>query len=174
MVAENQKELVRLFSARHEFPTEWHQFLYPASTTGDHMLKLPFCRDHFPFVFQAGEITVDRIELFVKVKSEFYSTHNEGKLKSSLTAGVPPSPEDVSNNAQSPEKWNQLLRVKPTNSTIQRPETCTNCMARRQWNAKNFGFRGARRHFHRLPLYSSLALAIARLIRICAKILAIR
>ena len=58
--------LARLFSARHEFPNEWHRFLHPASETGDQNLTLALTKERFPFLFQGKTITINKIELFIK------------------------------------------------------------------------------------------------------------
>jgi hypothetical protein len=41
--------LMRMFSARHEFPTEWYAFLNPASPAVDQVLSLNITRDRFPY-----------------------------------------------------------------------------------------------------------------------------
>ena len=61
--------IIRLFSARHEFPTEWQRLLYP--TGGDDQeLKLDLSEDRFPFSAQGKCITVNAIELFARCKDQ--------------------------------------------------------------------------------------------------------
>ncbi len=50
---ENGAGLTRLFSLKHEFPTEWHRFLNTADKdTGDHEQVLTFGAERFPFYLQ--------------------------------------------------------------------------------------------------------------------------
>lgn len=61
---EEGKPQARLFSLRHEFPTEWHQLQSIADSKGDHSQAFSLAKNRFPFVFQGGTITVNRIEIF--------------------------------------------------------------------------------------------------------------
>lgn len=55
--------LMRLFSARHEFPTEWYAFLNPAAGT-DQVLTLNLTRDRFPyFASLAPALKIKSVEL---------------------------------------------------------------------------------------------------------------
>jgi hypothetical protein len=105
-VSEDEAGLVRLFSARHEFSGEWHRFLHPASAAGDQSLTLALTQDRFPYLFQGKNIAFRKIELFIKVNSEFASTHNDTQLKLSLDAGA-----TASGNLLALENWNGLLRA---------------------------------------------------------------
>lgn len=75
---------IRLFSAKHEFPGEWHSFLHPASDTGDQTLSLPLTKSRFPFLFQSRPITINTIELFIEVK--------DGRIDAS-TLNLSPAPD---------------------------------------------------------------------------------
>lgn len=66
--AENGKPLVRLFSARHEFPNEWHKFLHPKDTDKEQTLQLGLTSERFPFQFQTKTIKISQMELFVKLQ----------------------------------------------------------------------------------------------------------
>jgi len=106
-IAEEEHGFARLFSARHEFSTEWHRFLHPpAAAANDQTLTLALNKERFPYIFQGREITIDTIELFFKVKSEFASTHNESTLKLSLKAGTA-----ASNNPLNIAPWKGLLQA---------------------------------------------------------------
>jgi hypothetical protein len=61
--AEGGKPQTRLFSLRHEFPTEWHRLLSVADNIGDHRQAFSLAKHRFPFVFQGGTITVTSIEI---------------------------------------------------------------------------------------------------------------
>jgi hypothetical protein len=55
--------LSRMFSARHEFPTEWYAFLNPAAGA-DQVLTLNLTRDRFPyFASVAPTLKIKSIEL---------------------------------------------------------------------------------------------------------------
>jgi hypothetical protein len=55
--------LMRVFSARQEFPVEWNKFLFPPDDEEFQHLELPIAMDRFPFAFQHGEVDIDGIEL---------------------------------------------------------------------------------------------------------------
>jgi peptidoglycan hydrolase-like protein with peptidoglycan-binding domain len=59
----------RLFSLRHEFPSEWQRLRSTAESNGDHSQAFPLAKHRFPYVFQCGKITVNRVELFGIPKS---------------------------------------------------------------------------------------------------------
>jgi Tc toxin complex TcA C-terminal TcB-binding domain/Neuraminidase-like domain/Salmonella virulence plasmid 28.1kDa A protein len=61
--------LVRLFSMKHEFPTEWHRFLHPPEAQIDQSVTLDLTQDRFPFQFQSKTIKVSQVELFLKVNN---------------------------------------------------------------------------------------------------------
>ena len=50
----NQSGLSRLFSLKHDFPTEWHKYI--ASENED--FQATISRDHFPYIAQVGTITL--------------------------------------------------------------------------------------------------------------------
>lgn len=93
--------LFRLFSARHEFPSEWHKFLHPKDTDEKQTLQLKLTAERFPFLFKSKILTITQVELFLKLKDEKDSgtmrTYNDlyvagggvGRLKFMLT---PPGP----------------------------------------------------------------------------------
>ncbi len=67
LVVPNQGHLRRMFSARHEFPSEWHRFLHPTDPQKQ-TLELPLTQERFPFQFRGRAITIDKVELFLKLK----------------------------------------------------------------------------------------------------------
>jgi Tc toxin complex TcA C-terminal TcB-binding domain len=59
---------VRLFSIRHEFPTEWAKFQNAKIEGGTPAeLTLPLRPEHYPFWSQ-GNLTIKRADLFIKTK----------------------------------------------------------------------------------------------------------
>ena len=63
LVSLKDKGLMRIFSARHEFPNEWYQFLNPALTTDDQVLSVNLSKDRFPFFVQENTIKISSVEL---------------------------------------------------------------------------------------------------------------
>lgn len=63
LVSQKDKGLMRIFSARNEFSTEWYAFLHPASATDDQVLSLNLSADRFPFFAASGNINIKAIEL---------------------------------------------------------------------------------------------------------------
>ena len=62
-------------------------------------------KESFPFLFQDKTITINAIELFLKVKPEFSVSHNDSTLQLSLQAGAAATvPLTLST-------WNELLRT---------------------------------------------------------------
>lgn len=110
MRSEGQRGLARPFSLRHEFSSAWHRFLNPpVGSVGDQTLTMALTKDRFPFLFQNKTITINTLELFVKVKPEFANTHNESTLKLSLEAGTAASNNPM--NLAVWNGWNGLLRA---------------------------------------------------------------
>jgi peptidoglycan hydrolase-like protein with peptidoglycan-binding domain len=62
--------LPRLFSARHEFGSEWYKFLRPLEAESNHILKLELIRERFPFAFRNRQLTLNEMELFLKFKDK--------------------------------------------------------------------------------------------------------
>ncbi len=105
--SDGQQGFARTFSLRHEFPTEWHRFLNPAaSTTTAQTLTMALIKERFPFLFQDRILTINTIELLMKIKPEFSVSHNDSTLKLSLQAGAA-----ASTNPLALSTWNKLLRT---------------------------------------------------------------
>lgn len=58
--------LARLFSAKHEFPTQWHQFFHPTNAIAT--LSLDLSLERFPFQLRGKKIEIQQIELFLSLK----------------------------------------------------------------------------------------------------------
>jgi hypothetical protein len=66
-------ELVRMFSLKQEFSTEWHKFLFPATQDGDQVLSLTLTQDHFPFFARKSNLAITKLEIRLKSsRSEDY------------------------------------------------------------------------------------------------------
>jgi hypothetical protein len=78
--------LVRAFSLRHEFPTEWNRFLYSTAlvdTVADHThsgvdqrLRLDLS-DRFPFQRRAGSIAIASARVFLKLRDELADQYSD-------------------------------------------------------------------------------------------------
>ena len=55
--------LMRVLSARHDFPTEWYSFLHPASAAVDQVLTVPIPSERFPYFASVATIKITSIEL---------------------------------------------------------------------------------------------------------------
>jgi hypothetical protein len=55
----------RLFSLKHEFPSEWHRLLHaPDATTGDHIVQVDLAQDRFPFHLRKKSIKIAKLDVF--------------------------------------------------------------------------------------------------------------
>jgi hypothetical protein len=54
----------RLFSLRHEFPTEWYKLVSNVDKDGNHSQTFSFNKQRFPMVFKNGVITVKKVDVF--------------------------------------------------------------------------------------------------------------
>jgi hypothetical protein len=60
-----------MFSARYEFPNEWHRFFNPANETSTHMLELNLTNERFPFLVKNKSIELHSIHIFLKLEDGF-------------------------------------------------------------------------------------------------------
>ena len=60
--------LKRLFSAKHEFPGEWHQFLHPEQEGVPNILDMELGKERFPFYFRDKSINIDQINFYLKIQ----------------------------------------------------------------------------------------------------------
>ena len=58
--------LMRMFSLKHEFSTEWNKFLYPVIVGSDQSLAVTLKKEHFPFFTKNRSIDVSKIDAFMK------------------------------------------------------------------------------------------------------------
>jgi hypothetical protein len=61
---------IRLFSAKHDFSSEWHRFLHPNDIDNKQTLQVCFTPERFPFQFAGKSIEISQIELFLKFNDE--------------------------------------------------------------------------------------------------------
>ena len=59
--------LARSFSLKHDFPTEWHDFII---STEDDDLSIVIKKDHYPYIAQGFDIIISKIQLFAITDGE--------------------------------------------------------------------------------------------------------
>jgi hypothetical protein len=94
LASDPQDDLVRLFSARHEFPNEWHGFLNPAADSAQGLsMALNLTLERFPYQFRGKTISISKVELFLKFKDvhdpKIYSQSQDGAPLGDYASGNP-------------------------------------------------------------------------------------
>ena len=79
--------LMRMFSAKQEFSSEWYQFLNPEIESALPTLEMTLNKDRFPFYFRDKNIEISAIDLYLKLK--------EGENSNALPEIRLTSPEGV-------------------------------------------------------------------------------
>lgn len=67
-----ERGLFRLFSAKQEFPSEWHRFLHPSGNEVGQHLVLGLGKQHFPSQFRDRSIRIRQLTLFLKLRNAAY------------------------------------------------------------------------------------------------------
>src|SRR5919199_2106727 len=60
--------LWRMFSAKHEFPSQWYRFLHPSDEATAQSMRLDLTQERFPFQLRGKSIQFKSIQLFLKLK----------------------------------------------------------------------------------------------------------
>jgi hypothetical protein len=68
VVGRRQDGVLRLFSLKHEFPSEWYRFLQPPDTADRQSMMINLTMERFPFQFRGRTIQIAQMELFLKFK----------------------------------------------------------------------------------------------------------
>jgi phage anti-repressor protein len=75
-------KLVRMFSAKHEFPIEWYQFLHPASADTVQSLKVHLKGERFLYHSQEEILKIYELSLYLKLKpGHDYSNNTQLKVR---------------------------------------------------------------------------------------------
>jgi hypothetical protein len=99
----NRTGLARLFSLRHEFPTEWYRFLHPQPDySGDQIMTLALVKERLSFLFSQTTIEIQGIELYVNVNANFADTYTDTALKLGLMPGTTGSAAPLDMNVDLP------------------------------------------------------------------------
>ncbi len=97
------KEGVRLFSARYEFPTEWHRFLHPVVGQPVQTLQFTLTPARFPFQYRDMPISVSKIELVLRLRPILVSTYMQGgaplKVSPSAPDNIDPTPGTLTSSS---------------------------------------------------------------------------
>ncbi len=77
-----EQPLMEMFSMKHEFPTEWHKFLHPATDGGEQILKFTLGKERFPFFVQDRDVEVMKLEVLAKCTqaTSYYMVLSYGNL----------------------------------------------------------------------------------------------
>lgn len=79
ILAVSDTGLTRIISARHEFGTEWHNFMHPPADATSQELALKLDKRLFPFMFEERDLAVGEIKvIFILDDAALYSSG--GKL----------------------------------------------------------------------------------------------
>jgi hypothetical protein len=73
----DQENLTRLFSAKHEFSSDWYRFLHPTEAATTQVLSLALTKERFPFQYRGKKIEMTAMMLFLKLKDG--ATYNDGQ-----------------------------------------------------------------------------------------------
>ena len=63
-----QQTLTRMFSLRHEFPSEWNSFLHPPDSAPDQTMTIKLTQDRFPFQYRAKKLQIYAVDVFLKFR----------------------------------------------------------------------------------------------------------
>lgn len=92
--------LMRMFSIRHEFSTDWHKFLHPTGgEDADQTLNINLDKDHFPFFTKERSVLASKVEVLLQASRTgdymmvFTGTDQSGEAMNSTEISMP---EDAS------------------------------------------------------------------------------
>ena len=74
----SQPALQRMFSLRHEFPTEWYKFLNPPSTATGSSMTITLGKDRFPFQYRSAAPKITKFEFAVLCADGLVATYTDG------------------------------------------------------------------------------------------------
>ncbi len=84
-----QTALQRMFSLRHEFPTEWYKFLNPPDTATSQSLSIMLGNDRFPFQYRGSNIKITQVEMVLLCATPTLQTAYTGGGPLVLQLGPP-------------------------------------------------------------------------------------
>ena len=131
--AGDEQGLARVFSLRHEYPSEWRSFVtLPKGTVGGNYRQCTFDvgKERFPFLFQGRTIKVDKVEVFVDLKNK---SAPKLALKAGDTAPNPCTSTDPS--VMTPQQEKGLYRAESKAPTQLGKWTLSACLHAKQADA---------------------------------------
>jgi hypothetical protein len=66
-----QTGATRMFSLRHEFPTDWYNFLHPLASSPDQSMTLNLGQERFPFRYRGKQIQIYEVDVFLIFRDLF-------------------------------------------------------------------------------------------------------
>ncbi|MGH3276495.1 MAG: neuraminidase-like domain-containing protein [Streptosporangiaceae bacterium] len=130
--APRQADRGRLFSLRHEFPTDWYGLLHPASATAPYgQMPIWLTGDRFPFQYRGAAISTGDIEIFALLSPGASLASGTVELSSQAppapgTTPVPPTPvpgtDQVSLSSASAFGTSVLYGRKPASTPANVPQ----------------------------------------------------
>ncbi len=75
--------LIRLFSLKHDFPAEWHQFV-----SSDENFQATVKKDYFPYFVQDRNISINQVELYAIRDREVVPARSNGVNPAELTTAL--------------------------------------------------------------------------------------
>lgn len=107
---------VRLFSIRHEFPTEWAKFKNPQIVAGTPAeLILPLREEHYPFWSKGNVKKIERAELFIETNTNIDVKYQAGAGGNTDTL----STSTLLGNLRSGKLTKLPSTIKPISTTIE-------------------------------------------------------
>src|SRR5207244_6556629 len=93
LVDPDQLNLVRAFSARHEFPDAWNAFLRPAPTEVGQTLALDLAADRFPQQLRGRALTITGWAAVLKLAEPATGWPSDGlPVQVTVPGATPPNP----------------------------------------------------------------------------------
>ena len=89
-----QEGLLRMFSARHEFPNDWYRFFNPEDVNAEiQTLKLNLTKERFPFLLLGKDFAIESMELILNFKEyEYVKDYKNGQALPISIADSSPLP----------------------------------------------------------------------------------
>jgi hypothetical protein len=75
-----QPNLVRFFSLKHEFPTEWSAFLSPAAEATSQAMTIALIKDRFPYIYRGKTIQIVQFDVALKFRNSYPVASNATPL----------------------------------------------------------------------------------------------
>ena len=71
ILKDNNKGLIRFFSAKNDFSSAWHRFFNPKSNVSEQMLEFDLQKENFPILVKSKNIELNTATVFLKLKDGY-------------------------------------------------------------------------------------------------------